>query len=122
MLDATLKPLSYRVHAFGHDAARRSSGAAPQRFCAPRSTTPAAMEGRLMDLVTWATGGVEDLSDATPALWALVPDVPDPASMVLLVLALATAAGPTVPAEARHLVQDRYRQLTEPGAPDGPRQ
>ncbi len=75
-----------------------------------------------MDLVTWATGGVEDLSDATPALWALVPDVPDPASMVLLVLALATVAGPTLPAEARHLVQDRYWQLTEPGTPDGPQQ
>ncbi len=75
-----------------------------------------------MDLVTCATGGAEDLPDATPALWALVPDVPDPASMVLLVLTLARVAGPTLPAEARRLVQDRYRQLTEPGAPDGPRQ
>jgi len=80
------------------------------------------MEGRLMDLVTCATGGVEDLSDATPALWALVPNAPDPASMVLLVLALATAAGLTLRAEACRLVQDRYRQLTQPGAPDGPQQ
>jgi len=73
-----------------------------------------------MDLVTCTTGGAEDPPDAASALWALVPDVPDPASMVLLVLALTTAAGPTLPAEARRLVQDRYRQLTEPGAPDGP--
>jgi len=75
-----------------------------------------------MDLVTCATGGAEDLPDAAPALWALVPNVPDPASMVLLVLALATAAGPTLPAEARRLVQDRYGQLTATGAPDGPQQ
>jgi len=75
-----------------------------------------------MDLVTGATGGAEDRPDAAPALWALVPDVPDPASMVLLVLALATAAGPTLPAEVRRLVQDRYRQLTATGAPDGPQQ
>jgi len=73
-----------------------------------------------MDLVTGVTGGAEDRPDAAPALWALVPDVPDPASMVLLVLALATAAGPTLPAEVRRLVQDRYGQLTATGAPDGP--
>ncbi len=75
-----------------------------------------------MDLVTCATGGADDLPDATSVLWALVPDVPDPASMVLLVLALASAAGSTLPAEARRLVQDRYQQLTEPGATDGPQQ
>ncbi len=75
-----------------------------------------------MDLVTGATGGAEDRPDAAPALWALVPDVPDPASMVLLVLALATAAGPTLPAEVRRLVQDCYGQLTATGAPDGPQQ
>ncbi len=78
--------------------------------------------GRPMDLVTGATGRAEDRPDAAHALWALVLDVPDPASMVLLVLALATAAGPTLPAEARRLVQDRYRQLTQPGTPDGPQQ
>ncbi len=59
-----------------------------------------------MDLVMCATGGAEALPNAAPVLWALVPD---PASMVLLVLALTTAAGPTLPAEARRLVQDRYR-------------
>jgi len=65
-----------------------------------------------MDLVTCADGGGEDLPAAAPALWALVPDVPDPASMTLLVLALATAAGPTLSTENYRLVQACYQQLT----------
>ncbi len=75
-----------------------------------------------MDLVTCVDGGVEDLTAAAPALWALVPDVPDPASMALLVLALATAAGPTLSPEQDRLVHACYQQLTQRGAPDGPQQ
>ncbi len=75
-----------------------------------------------MDLVNCAAGGAEDLPGAAPALWVLAPDVPDPASMVLLVLALAPAGGSSLPTEARRLVQARYRQFTQHGAPDGPEQ
>ena len=67
--------------------------------------TSAAIGGRLMDLMTCAPGGAEERPDAASALWTLVSDVPDPASMVLLVLAL-TAPGPAVVSQLNHERKD----------------
>lgn len=61
-----------------------------------------------------------DGPDDTSGVCALVEDVPDPASVAILVMALT---GELTFVERRSLqraVRGRYCQFTQPGYPDGP--